>query len=266
MEPIQDDHEERRYYEETLEQRSIRKEDFVEPIQDDIETLTVYGLKCPELGPGRHDFVLASDADRLLAERDRLQFALDSTAAAENRALHLLGEVSAERDRLQAQVESLREERERDVRVATWEVRFSALEAERDLAIEERTAWRINAEKTRGLLRDTLAERDRLVKERDEARDDEMWKRIADWQSVVAERDRLQEKADYWERQYVIESENADDFHAERDGLISGIGALVEKWRYPHITIDQTHYSPMDMMSWCAEELAALTKKERIGE
>jgi uncharacterized coiled-coil DUF342 family protein len=100
-----------------------------EPIQDDIEYMRV-------------------EIIALTAERDRLQAQVES---------------------LQAQVESLREERELDVRVATWEVRFNALEAERD---------------------------------------------------------RLKEKADYWERQYVIESENADDFHAERNRLQSEVEEL----------------------------------------
>jgi hypothetical protein len=134
----------------------------MEPIQDDIETVralpycTRYGVRLPldefttavgytahnECPPQRHVYIVEPAAlDRLVAERDRLQAQVES---------------------LQAQVESLREERELDVRVATWEVRFNALEAERD---------------------------------------------------------RLKEKADYWERQYVIESENADDFHAERDRL-----------------------------------------------
>jgi uncharacterized coiled-coil DUF342 family protein len=101
----------------------------MEPIQDDIEYMRV-------------------EIIALTAERDRLQAQVES---------------------LQAQVESLREERELDVRVATWEVRFNALEAERD---------------------------------------------------------RLKEKADYWERQYVIESENADDFHAERNRLQSEVEEL----------------------------------------
>jgi ABC-type phosphate transport system auxiliary subunit len=59
---------------------------------------------------------------------------------------------------------------------------------------------------------------------------------------LEAERDRLQhlhdldhkladqwkEKANYWERQYVIESENADDFHAERDRLAEQLQAMTK--------------------------------------
>jgi hypothetical protein len=169
----------------------------MEPIQDDIETVralpycTRYGVRLPldefttavgytahnECPPQRHVYIVEPAAlDRLVAERDRLQAQVES---------------------LQAQVESLREERELDVRVATWEVRFNALEAERD---------------------------------------------------------RLKEKADYWERQYVIESENADDFHAERDRLLAGIGALVEDIR-ADMDANVSHV--------LIERLEALTPEER---
>jgi hypothetical protein len=68
-------------------------------------------------------------------------------------------------------------------------------------------------------LGDVEAERDRLLNEQQEAG----WVNWDKYRDVRDERDRLKEKADYWERQYVIESENADDFHAERDRLIQAL-------------------------------------------
>jgi hypothetical protein len=130
----------------------------MEPIQDDRPMLTAKHTK----PIGRDTVELADVEPRTISDDATLvEWACGasspSPAAHEAliRILHRMGD-------LETQVESLREERELDVRVATWEVRFNALEAERD---------------------------------------------------------RLKEKADYWERQYVIESENADDFHAERDRL-----------------------------------------------
>jgi uncharacterized coiled-coil DUF342 family protein len=64
------------------------------------------------------------------------------------------------------------------------------LVAERDLAIEERTAWRINAEKTRGLLRDTLVERD--------AKDNRIRDLMGDHLKIAAERDRLIQEVRTW--------------------------------------------------------------------
>jgi hypothetical protein len=69
---------------------------------------------------------------------------------------------------------------------------------------------------------------DRLVAERDRLQAEVQNSYPSDVvDNLRAERDRLKEKADYWERQYVIESENADDFHAERDRLIQALEQLL---------------------------------------
>jgi hypothetical protein len=80
----------------------------------------------------------------------------------------------AERDRLLAENARLE---------AGYKPWYELAVTERDLAIEERTAWRTNAEKTRGLLRDTLAERD--------AKDNRIRDLMGDHLKIAAERNRL---------------------------------------------------------------------------